>query len=185
MATKALDLFQAYAEDKLPRDGGYVVSSLLNETSTYSIFEVVSYSNVKSLFLSRDGLTFQSDGNKLYVLVEPPTFPKKFIEPFRRDANEKIPQRFSELEIYTTKDQSKIMVSKEPILTYTSFTIFKPSGIDFAFVFFRLDDVFESMKIFFQKTLNNEAQIPKTNAGAAADLVVEGIKKFSIFDRAE
>jgi hypothetical protein len=180
MATKALDLFQAYSEDKLPKDGGYIVSSFLSETSTYSIFEVVSYSAVKSLYLSDAGLTFQSDGNKLFVLVEPPTFPKKYIEPFRRDSNEKIPHRFSELEVYTAKDQSKILISLEPIYTYGSFTILKPTGINFSFIFYLRDDVLDSLGMFFERTLNEEAKIPKGDAKEATSSIIEGIKKFTV-----
>jgi hypothetical protein len=180
MSVKALDLFQAYAQNKLPKEGGYIVSSFLNETSTYSIFEVVAYSSLKSLYLSAEGLTFQSDGNKLYVLVEPPTFPKKFIEPFRRDSIEKIPHRFSELDIITSKDQSKIMVSKEPIYTYGSFTILRPTGINFSFIFYMLDDVMDSLKLFFEKTLNEEVKITKADARKATTSIVKGIKKFTL-----
>jgi len=180
MAPKALDLFQAYAQNKLPREGGYIVSSFISDTSTYSIFEVVAYSAVKSLYLSSEGLTFQSDGNKLFVLVEPPTFPKKYIEPFRRGASEKIPYRFSELEIYTAKDQSKIMVSQEPIYTYGSFTVLKPTGINFSFVFYFRDDVIDSLRLFFERTLNEEAKIAKGDAKKATACIVDGISQFNI-----
>jgi hypothetical protein len=180
MSVKALDLFQAYAEDKLPREGGYVVSSFLQETSTYSQFEVVAYSAVKSLYLSTEGLTFQSDGNKLFVLVEPATYQKKYIEPFRRDTHEKIPHRFAELDILTTKDQSRLMVSKEPIVTYGSFTILKPTGINFAFIFYKLPDLMASLERFFEKTLNQEARIPRSEAKKAGDLIIQGLGRFKI-----
>jgi hypothetical protein len=180
MAIKALDLFQAYAEDKLPRDGGFVVSSFLNETSTYSLFEVVGYGGVKGIFLATEGLTFQSDGNKLFVLVEPATYAKKYIEPFRRDSMEKIPHRFSEVEIVTAKNQSKIMISKEPVYSYGSFTILRPSGINFAFVFYKREDILDSLRFFFERTLNEEAKIAKADAKKAAAKIVEGLEKFTI-----
>ena len=180
MPIKALDLFQAYAKDKLPKEGGFIVTSFLQETSTYSIFEVVAYSGVKSLYLSSDGLTFQSDGNKLYVLVEPPTFARKHVEPFRRDSIEKIPHRFSELEILKTKDQSKIMISKEPVYTYGSFTVLKPMGINFALIFYNLADVHDSVRLFFEQTLNQEAKIGKADAKKAAKAVVAGVEGFTI-----
>ena len=84
MATKALDLFQAYAEDKLPRDGGYIVSSFFDQNSAYSKYEVVAYNGVKNIYLSEEGLTFQTDGNKLFVLVEPTNYPEKHVEPYVR-----------------------------------------------------------------------------------------------------
>ena len=181
MPTKALDLFQAYSKNELPREGGYIVSSFFSEISTYSRYEVIAYNAVKSLYLSTDGLTFHSDGCKLYILVEPATYPKKYIEPFRRDDGEKIPHRFDELEILISSDQSKIMVSKTPIMTYSSFTILRPSGINFAFIFFKLPDILQSVGLFFEKTLNAEAKIPKSNSKKAATLIMDGIKKFSIF----
>jgi len=180
MPVKALELFQAYAQDRLPKDGGYIISSFLNETSTYSIFEVVAYSGVKSLYLSSDGLTFQSDGNKVFVLVEPPTFPRKHVEPFRRDSVEKIPHRFSELEVVTAKDQSKIMISKEPVYTYGSFTVLKPAGINFALIFYNQPDVRDSLRLFFEQTLNQEAKIGKPDAKKAARAIIGSIESFTI-----
>ena len=183
MAIRALDMFQAYAEGKLPLDGGYIISSFLSENTAYSRYEIIAYPSVKSLYLSDDGLTFQSDGNKIYVLVEPASYPRKYEEPFRRTEAERIPLRFNELSVVTTKNQTKIFVSQEPMLTYTNFTVFKPTGLDFAFVFLKLDDVLASMKSFFSQTLNKEARVPKSEASKAADLVIEGVKKFTIFDR--
>src|SRR6056297_1118276 len=120
MAPKALDLFQAYSQDKLPKDGGYIVSSFFQETSSYAKYEVVSYNNVKTIYMTEDGLTFETDGSKLHVLVEPGSFPQKFEEPFRRDTRLQIPHRFSELDIFTAKNQTRVMVSKEPTMSYGS-----------------------------------------------------------------
>ncbi len=181
MAIKALDLFQAYSQNKLPKEGGYIISSFFSENSTYSKYEIVAYNGVKSLYLSEDGLTFQTDGNKLFVLVEPPNYPRKYIEPFRRDSKEQIPHRFSELEILVAKNQTKIMISKEPIIAYSAFTILKPRGMNFSFIFYNLPDVFETIKLFFSKTLNKEAKVPQADAEKAAQAIIEGLKKFSIW----
>ncbi len=181
MAIKALDLFQAYSQNKLPKEGGYIISSFFSDNSTYSKYEIVAYNGVKSLYLSEDGLTFQTDGNKLFVLVEPPNYPRKYIEPFRRDSKEQIPHRFSELEILTAKNQTKIMISKEPIIAYSAFTILKPRGMDFSFIFYNLPDVFDTIKIFFTKTLNREAKVPQSDAEKAAEAIIRGLKKFNIW----
>ena len=181
MAAKALDLFQAYSEGKLPQDGGFIVSSFFDVNSTYSRYEVVAYSTVKSIYLADDGLTFQTDGNKLFVLVEPPTYPRKYIEPVSRDSNEQIPHRFSELTIYTAKNQIKVMTSTEPIVTYGSFTILKPSGINFSLVFYNLPEVLESLEFFFGETLSKEANVPKIDAKYASKQVIEGLKKFGLW----
>ena len=181
MAAKALDLFQAYSQGELPQDGGYIVSSFFDASSAYSRYEVVAYSAVKSIYLGDGGLTFQTDGNKLFVLVEPPSYAKKYIEPVSRDSDEQIPHRFSELTIFTAKNQAKIMTSTEPIITYGSFTILKPSGINFSLVFFNLPEVLQSLEFFFGETLNKEAGIPKADAKRAAKQVIEGTKKFGLW----
>jgi hypothetical protein len=183
MKAKALELFKAYSDGDLPSEGGYIVSSFLDENSPYSRYEVVAYNGVKSIYLTAEGLTFQTDGNKLFVLSEPPSYSQKATEPFRRAAKEQIPLRFSELEILTTRNQTKVMVSKTPLMTYGSFMILKPSGINFSFIFYNLPDVFESIAKFFAATLNKEAGVQKTESEKASRLVVEGLKKFTIWSK--
>ncbi|HDQ15133.1 MAG TPA: hypothetical protein ENN41_10010 [Sediminispirochaeta sp.] len=181
MAPKALDLFQAYSQGKLPKEEGFIVSSFFQETSAYAIYEVVSYANVKNLYLAEEGLTFETDGNKLYILVEPGTFPQKFVEPFRRDTKLQIPHRFSELDVYTAKNQTRVMVSKEPIVSYGSFTILKPTGVNFSLIFYHTDEVMDTLHYFFQETLNKETNIPRSDARKAAELVINGVKKFGLW----
>ncbi len=180
---KAVDLFKAYTEGKLPSEGGYIVSSFLDARSAYSRYEVVAYNGVKSIVLTGDGLTFQTDGNKLFVLSEPPNYAEKHLEPFRRAAKDQIPHRFSEVDILTTRSQTKVMVSKNPLMTYGSFTIVKPTGENVAFLFYNLPDVFASIEKFFSTALNKEAAVPKSEADKAAKLVVSGLKKFTIWSR--
>ena len=178
---KALDLFRAYADGQLPSEGGYIVSSFFDANSPYSRYEVVAYSNVKSIVLTEDGLVFQTDGNKLFVLSEPPGYASKHIEPFRRHSTEQIPHRFAELEVLTTRNQTKVMVSKTPVMTYGSFTILKPAGQNFSFVFYNAVDVLGSLERFFGVTLNKEAGVPKAESEKAARLVIDGVKKFTIW----
>ena len=107
MPVKAMDLFDAYSKNALPKDHGYIVSSFFAPNTAYSRYEIVSYTNVKSIYPNEEGLTFQTDGKKLYVLVEPSNYPNKGMEPFVRSSIEKIPLRFSELELFTCKNQDK------------------------------------------------------------------------------
>ncbi len=181
MSAKALDLFQAYSKGGLPLEGGYIVSSFFDSRSTYSRYEVVAFNGVKNIYLSDEGLTFTTDGNKLYVLVEPSNYSKKYVEPVSRDTKEQIPHRFSELEIYTAKNQTKVMVSKKPIDTYSSFTILKPTGMDFSLIFYNLPDVLDTIQFFFTETLNREAGVPKIDAKKASAGVIAGLNKFTIW----
>jgi hypothetical protein len=177
MAIKAMDLFEAYAQDKLPKNEGYIISSFFHNNTAYSIYEVVSYSGVKSIYLTDTGLTFQTNGQKLFILIEPASYPNKAIEPFVRSNVEQIPLRFSELEQITAKNQTKIMIAKKPIDSFSSFTILRPSGINFALVFYRLPDLYSSLTTFFEKTFNQEAGIPQLDAKKGAKQVVETVKE--------
>ncbi len=181
MAVKALDLFQAFKEGKLPKEGGYIVSSFFNERSKYSIYEIVAYNGVKSIYATEEGLTFQTDGNKLFILVEPATYAKKYEEPYLRDMKHQVAQRFSELEIFTAGNQTKVMVSKKAVITYSSFTVLSPTGTNFSLVFYNLPDVFETLATFFTQTLSKEAGVPKSDARKATVKIIEAVGNFGIW----
>jgi hypothetical protein len=168
MALKAMDLFEAYAQNKLPMDEGYIVSSFFKQESAYSIYEVVSYSAVKDFYASGDSITLQTNGKKLYVLVEPATYPHRTTEPYCRSKEDQIQLRFSEANIITTKSQSRIIYNKAPQQAISAFTVLRPEGMNFAFLFYSLPDVFASMELFFSKTLNKEAGIAQADAAKAA-----------------
>jgi hypothetical protein len=73
------------------------------------------------------------------------------------------------------------MVSKKPVITYSSFTILNPTGMNFSIIFYNLPDVLVSLHTFFQMTLNREAGIPKSDSKKAADTIIAGVKKFGIW----
>ena len=181
MAIKALDLFQAFRDGKLPKDKGYIVSSFFSERSKYSIYEIVAYSGVKSIYATAEGITFQTDGNKLFVLVEPATYAKKYEEPYLRDKNHQVPQRFSELQIFTSSNQTKVMVSKDPLVTYSSFTVLNPTGANFSLVFYNLPDVLETLSAFFIQSLSKEAGVPKSDARKSTVKIIEAVNNFGIW----
>jgi len=173
MAAKAMDLFEAYTQNKLPMDEGYIVSSFFKTDSAYSIYEIVSYSAVKDFYIAGNGLTFQTNGKKLYVLVEPSSYNYKTVEPYCRSKEDQLPFRFSEANVITARNQAKIMFNKEPMQAISAFTVLKPEGMNFSFLFYSLPDVFESMNKFFAKTLNQEAGISQPDAVKAAKAISE------------
>jgi hypothetical protein len=177
MAVKALDLFDAYAQNKLPKDNAYVVSSFVNPNTSYVIYEIVSYSGVKAIYQEGNGITFQSQGEKMHILIEPASYSHKGIEPYLRDTGEKIPLRFSELEILTAKNQTKTMVSKEPIESLSSFTIMKPTGLNISFVFYSNPDIYQIMEVFFEKSFNKDGGIPLADAKKAAKTITALIER--------
>jgi hypothetical protein len=176
------NLFEAYSQGKLPFAQGYIVSSFFSEKSAYSIYEIVSYAGVKEIFLTETGLQFVTGGKKLYVLLEPDTYQIKYQEPVSRAEGEKIPKRFNELEIITAKNQSKIMIAKEPNESYGSFTILKPTGINFAVVFYQLPEVYKSLSDFFVESLNRQRKIPEHDAKTAAQTIINILKKNMSFE---
>jgi hypothetical protein len=179
---KYRNLFDAYQMGKLPFAQGYIVSSFFSETSAYSIYEIVSYAGVKEIFMTSTGLQFITGGKKLYVLVEPDTYQVKYQEPVSRAEGEKIPKRFSELETVTAKNQTKIMVAKEPIESYGSFTILKPTGVNFAVVFYQMPDLYKTIAMFFAESLNRQRKVPEYDAKKAALIIADILKKHMSFE---
>jgi len=176
------NLFEAYSHGKLPYSNGYIVSSFFSETSYYSIYEVVSYAGVKEIFMTPTGLQFITGGKKLYILVEPDSYQIKYQEPVSRSEGEKIPKRFSELEILTAKNQTKIMIAKEPNESYGSFTILKPTGVNFAVVFYNRPDMYKALAEFFTETFNRQRRVPEHDAKTAALVITNTLKKHMGFE---
>lgn len=182
MAVKALELFDAYQKSMLPSEHGFIVSSFFSPNSAYSRYEIVSYNNVKSIYPTEEGLTFQSEGKKLHILVEPANYPHKAEEPYVRQSSDKVPHRFNELELHTCKNQTKVYYGKEAVISYTSFTVMRPSGVNFAFLFFDLPDVYESLVKFFEQTLNREAGVPMSDSKKIAKNIAIKVQKAMSFD---
>jgi hypothetical protein len=176
MAIKALNLFDAYNQNKLPRDQAYIISSFINIHTGYTRYEIISYSAVKSIYIDGDGLTFQSQGKKMYILIEPASYPNKGTEPYLRPQGEQIPLRFNELEIFTSRNQIKTMISREPIESLTSFVVEKPHGFNISFVFFNNPEIYATMALFFEKSFNQDAAIPQADAKKIAPKIVSIVR---------
>jgi hypothetical protein len=181
MAPKAMDLFEAYNQDKLPKDQAYIVSSFVNTSNGYTIYEVITYSGVKAIYPDGDGLTFQSSGKKMHILVEPPSYPHKAIEPYLRDKIDQIPLRFSELSLHTAKNQTKIYIAKRPIESLSSFTVAKPVGFNISFLFYELPHIYETLEKFFEQTFNKDAGVPMADAAKAAKMALQVVQKQMAF----
>lgn len=177
MGSKAMDLYDAYNKNMLPKEEGYVISAYFVNDSPYSIFEVVSYAGVKNFYSSGDSITFQADGKKLYILVEPTSYTLKAQEPFVRPQSHQIPMRFNELEIYTCRNQYKVMYSKKAQEVLSSFTILKPTGTNFSFIVFPKEDMEQTITLLFQKAFNSESNVPLSDAKKLGIILAEKILK--------
>jgi len=181
MALKAMDLFEAYTQDKLPKDQAYIVSSFVNTGNGYTIYEVICYSAIKAIYPEGEGLTFQSSGKKMHMLVEPPSYPNKAIEPYLRDKGDQIPLRFSELELHTAKNQTKVFIAKKPIDSLSSFTVAKPVGFNVSILFYKTPEIYDTLQKFFEQTFNKDAGIPHSDAVKSAKVTLEVIQKQMAF----
>jgi len=168
------DIFIAYGNANIPFDGGYILSSFI-DNSNYTIIEIINYSSVKEIYPSAEGLTFVGNGNKLFLLIEPDSYHQKYLEPNSRPNAEKIPKRFSELDVIITEEQTKIMISKEPVTCYGSFTILKPSGNNFSVIFPYVENVLQSIGSFLTRFLNKNYNITLSEAKNASKITIENL----------
>lgn len=174
---KINELFAAYKQSALPTEGGLIVTSMFDESTTYTKYEMTSYGNVKDISMSEDGLVFQADGFRQFVVVEPTGYSKKHIEPALRDGGHSIPYRFSEVDTFVTKRQDKVIVGKEPVVTYESFTILIPQGENFAYILYKTEDLLPAVEAFFTKSLWQDARVPKQDAERVAKQIAATVEK--------
>ena len=181
MSVKAMDLFEAYKQDKLTKDQAYIVSSFINGNTGYTVYEVISYSGVKAIYPEGTGLTFQSSGKKMHILIEPASYPKKAIEPYLREKGDQIPLRFSELSVHVAKNQTKIYMAKKPLESMSSFTVAKPTGLNICFVFYSLPDLYDTLAKFFEQSFNKDAAVPQSDAKKASKETVAVVERCMAF----
>ncbi len=168
---KIMDLFEAYTNGELPRDGGFIITEHLDDSSRYARYEVISYGNVKDIYLVDEGIMFQADGRKIFVLFEPLNYSAKHVEPSYRDDAHRIPYRLKELEIMATKRQEKIMVGKEPVETYTSFTIANETGLNTSYIVYRDESTARTILGFFEQSVWKTLSNTRTDARNACDII--------------
>ncbi len=178
---KALSLEKAYFSEQVPSEGAFIVSGFFPDDTAYAVFEVTAYRSVKDIFKTTDGIIFKTDGNRISMMVEPATYPKKYVEPVNREADRSIPFRFNELDIYTCYKSEKIMVSKEPSFLYSSFTILDHGKTGFSYIFIPTRDVYTAIRQFITESLSSDCNLSRNDAAKGADMVLTGIKKFSIW----
>ncbi len=178
---KALSLLKAYQSGTIPPDGGFIITGFFADNTNYAIYEVTAYQNVKDIYQVPEGLIFKTDGNRTHMLVEPPSYSQKHIEPVNRNTGQTIPYRFNELQIAKMKNQTTVMIPMEPIMLFASFTILKSMGESFSFVFYPTPDVYMAIKKFLSDSLYNDCRFGKTEAAESTATILATIKKFSIW----
>jgi hypothetical protein len=177
-----METFIAYKENRLPDQQGYILSVFYHESSTYTRYELVSFGNVKDIFTNEDGLVFQAEGRKLYILAQPAGWPDSHVEPAYRSDAERIPYRTKELIKYTTGRRDEVFIGQEPIITYSSFTILKPVGQNVSYVFFPEENIKETILEFFRISLWKQARVPQSDARKLLTPIGEVFDKLRLSD---
>ncbi len=183
----AMELFEAYAQNKLPETEGLIISAFFKEDSAYSVYEVISYSDIKDIYMTSDALSFKANGKKIILIAEPPKFAQSNKEPFNRNKGFQVDLAFSDTFVNTAESKAKLIFNKEPKLMPDGFEITKPEGINFSFLFYINEDKnnedansksgIENLEDFLVKSLNQEAIIPLTDAKKTAKYFLEILNK--------
>lgn len=163
MEKKWVELFQGMMNSEIPFDGsGYILATHFKDSSNYTIFEIIAFKNVKNFIGSEEGVTFYSDGYKIFFLYEPVTYRLRFMEPYLRETGDSIPQRWKELYNMELPSHDRLFISKEPYMSYGSFTIGKPDSGNFVYYFFDYEETRKNMEHFLGKLLVEDLKIPRT-----------------------
>ena len=178
---KAMNLVKAYTTDQVPSNGGFIISTFFDSNSAYTIYELTAYKNVKDIFKTPEGLVFKTDGNRTHILVEPPSYSQRYMEPVHREEGKSVPYRFSDMTILTGKKLEKIMIPINPVMLYSSFTVLADQGDNFSFLFYPTEDVYIAMRTFVADSLYNDCGLAKDDAKETSETVMQTVKKFTVW----
>lgn len=177
----ALHLFDAFAQSRLPKYGGYIVVVRFSGDSGYSIIEIIGYENLQDIYPEGDTLVFKTVGCKLYAIVEPTSYLLKSVEPVNRPSDQMVPYRFSELMRITTKRFQSILIGLKPVFMPTSFSVFKPSGEDLAVLFYDTAEVYANLQDFMIMILRDRLGVPAQDSRKAAEAIAKGAREFRLW----
>ena len=167
------ELFDCFNKGEFPMNGGFIVSAFFQDQSMYSKFEMISYNNVKDIFLTNKALTFQAQGKKMYWLVEPSNYPNKSKDPAFREDDQSIPFRMDEVDLVTTKRSDRVYIGKKLMHSSANFDISRSKGQNYSYVFFMTDDIRQTMENYFIKSLYDQAGVPRSDAKEVSKLLMK------------
>lgn len=177
----ALHLFDAFAQNRLPKYGGYIVCVRFEEETGYTIIEIIGYENLQDIYPEGESLVFKSVGCKLYAIVEPTNYLLKSVEPVNRPSGQMVPYRFAELLRITTKRFQSILIGRKPVFMPTSFSVYKPSGEDLAVLFYDTAEVYANIQDFTIMILRDRLGVPAPDSRKAAESIARGAREFRLW----
>jgi hypothetical protein len=182
MAMRWISLFQGLKRGDIDfGNGGLVISARFHNLSNYAIFETVAFDNIKNIaYGGGDDVTFQSDGYRVFMIYEPRSYSKSFQEPYLRDPDQAIPLRWNELDKIELPNRNQVFVSKQPYISYGSFTVEAPADGDFAFYIFDTggDTMERNATEFVDRVLKEDFEVPTKSRGAIVQLFAANLAIF-------
>jgi hypothetical protein len=181
MAKKWIELFEGLMKGEIPFDGtGYILSTHFQQSSPYTVFEIIAFRNIKQFIQEDQGVTFYSDGYKVYLLYEPVTYRFRFQEPYLREKDDSIPMRWNELETFDLPSKDRVIVSKEPYASMGSFYISQPGKGNYVYYFYELENIQENLDFFLTKLMNEELKVPRSKMHEILELVHKNLEYFQL-----
>lgn len=182
MAMRWIGLFQGLKRGDIDfGNGGLVVSARFHNQSNYAIFETVAFDNIKNIaYGGGEAVTFQSDGYRVFMIYEPRSYPKSFQEPYLRDPDQAIPLRWNELDKVELPNRNQVFISKEPYISYGSFTVEAPAEGDFAFYIFDHggDSLERNTSEFLDRVLKEDFEVPTKSRAQIMELLAANLAIF-------
>ncbi len=164
MALKWIDLFDGLMKEAIPfEENGYIIKATFDqEASNYAVIELIAFKNVKNVAISDSGVTFYSDGYKVYLAYEPVTYRFRYQEPYLRDGIYHFPARFNEIETIEMPKHDKIFISKKPYMSQGSFNVDRPGAGDLTYYIYNNQRVEEHIFQFINSILTDDLRITKS-----------------------
>ncbi|MBP7584656.1 MAG: hypothetical protein KBA61_11510 [Spirochaetes bacterium] len=178
---QATSLLKAYNNRAIPTDGAVIITSSFDPASIYSIYEITACARVESVAASSGGLLFNARGRRAHLLVEPAGHELRDMEPYARGEGRAIPWRFVELHHLAGKHGERILLPREPGEVPAPFVVAAVGGDNFAFLFFRTEDLFPAIGKFMADVLYNDSGLERDDAIRAAALLMETVEKINLW----
>ena len=192
---KAMFLLESYQKGILPEiDAGYIFTINAPDRDdnerTLDPFrlEMMSYSGVRAIHQTEEGIEFHSAGRKILALIEPTHYPHSHVEPAFRSmrATEHIPFRFRECDTWMTADDKyRVLLPTSPVYYNDSFTVEFPRKGDVSILYFAFDEnvrevVLPYVKDNVQKILKRVVALPTAEAQRISRAFVSNVSRFQL-----
>ena len=174
-----IDLFDGLMKGDVQNGaGGYIFGIHFAPHGAYAILQITGFENVKNILQSGEGVTFQSDGYQVFVVMEPKTYTHRYMEPYLREDGYRIPLRWNELETLELPNKSRILVCLKPYISYGSFTIDIPESGSFVDYFYGGEDVDKNLLDFIGQLLFKDFAVPRKNVRTVQASILRNLESF-------